>query len=259
MSTDNLSKINRLLHSQPYGTVFTSSWLTKNGYSPELQKRYKSSNWLVSIGTGAMKRTGEDIDIDGALYALQNQLSLSVHIGGTSALARVGRSQYLELDSNQLYLFGSIGESLPKWFRDYQWKFKINYHTSAFLPVHIGTTEQEIGNIKIKQSGSVRAILECLYLAPSQISYTECYELLEGMSNLRPATVQQLLDSCNSVKVKRMFLFMAEKAGHAWIKHINKDKIDLGSGKRSLVPNGVYVSSYKITVPKELIENEADI
>lgn len=259
MSTDNLSKINQLLRSQPYGTVFTSSWLTKHGYSADLQKRYKSSKWLVSIGTGAMKRTGDEVGIDGALYALQHQLNLSVHIGATSALARLGRSQYLEFDSNQLYLFGSIGESLPKWFTDYQWGVQINYRTSGFLPPDLGMTELETGNITLKHSGPVRAILECLYLAPSQMSFTECYELLEGMSNLRPATVQLLLESCGSVKVKRMFLFMAEKTGHAWVKHVVKDKIDLGSGKRSLVPNGVYVPGYQITVPKELIENGSGI
>ncbi len=259
MSTNNTSKINQLLHSQPYGTVFASAWLTKHGYSADLQKRYKNSKWFVSIGSGAMKRMGDEVGIDGALYTLQQQLNLSVHIGATSALARLGMSQYLELDHNQLYLFGSTGENLPKWFNDYQWGTQINYHTSVFLPPDLGMTELETGNIKIKQSGPARAILECLYLAPSQISFTECYELLEGMSNLRPATVQQLLESCSSVKVKRMFLFMAEKTGHSWVKYLDKDRIDLGAGKRSLVSNGVFVAAYEITVPKELIENGSDL
>ena len=33
------------------------------------------------------------------------------------------------------------------------------------------------------------------------------------------------------------------------------EKIDFGKGKRSVVKNGVYVSKYKITVPKELEEH----
>jgi hypothetical protein len=45
---------------------------------------------------------------------------------------------------------------------------------------------------------------------------------------------------------------MAEKAGHAWMKHLNLRKADLGSGKRSLTPGGTYISKYQITVPQEL-------
>jgi hypothetical protein len=67
--------------------------------------------------------------------------------------------------------------------------------------------------------------------------------------------VQQLLEQCASVKVKRLFLYMAEKAGHAWVKHLDRSKVDLGSGKRSVAPGGVYVPKYEITVPKELAES----
>jgi hypothetical protein len=61
MSTSNASKISQLMQLQPRGTVLLSSWLIRVGYSRELQKRYKSSKWLESIGTGAMKRTGDQI------------------------------------------------------------------------------------------------------------------------------------------------------------------------------------------------------
>ena len=49
-------------------------------------------------------------------------------------------------------------------------------------------------------------------------------------------------------------MYMAEKAGHEWFKHIDRTKIDLGKGKRSVVKNGVYDAKYKITIPKELEE-----
>jgi hypothetical protein len=45
---------------------------------------------------------------------------------------------------------------------------------------------------------------------------------------------------------------MAEKAQHPWLQHIDVERIDLGTGNRSLVKNGVYIASYQITVPKEL-------
>lgn len=42
------------------------------------------------------------------------------------------------------------------------------------------------------------------------------FELMEGLNNLRPNQVQDLLEKCESVKVKRLFLYLAEKAGHEW-------------------------------------------
>ena len=90
------------------------------------------------------------------------------------------------------------------------------------------------------------------YLAPKSQPLLEVFELMEGLNNLRPAAVQGLLESCNSVKVKRLFLYMAVKVGHEWFNRINRDQIDLGSGKRAVVKNGVYISKYEITVPREL-------
>ncbi len=94
--------------------------------------------------------------------------------------------------------------------------------------------------------------MECLYLAPRLQPLQETFELMEGLNNMRPALTQQLLETCRSVKVKRLFLFMAEKAGHDWLSYLNLEKIDLGSGKRSIVKDGVYVPRYQITIPKEL-------
>ena len=45
---------------------------------------------------------------------------------------------------------------------------------------------------------------------------------------------------------------MAEKANHDWVRYLNLDSVDLGSGKRSIVADGVYVAKYQITVPKAL-------
>lgn len=259
MSTDNVSKINQLLQLQPLGTVMLSSWLQEQGYSLELQKRYKSSQWLESIGTGAMKRAGDQIEIEGAIFALQQQLNLSIHIGARSALAMLGKSHYLEMDKRQITLFGQTSEKLPKWFVGYDWGVKVNYHRSDFIPEKTGLTTFDAKNFSIDISGSIRAIFECLYLAPKEQDLMECYELIEGMNNLRPTVVQEMLEACRSIKVKRLFLFMAEKAGHPWFKHIRQNNINLGTGKRSIVPDGVFIAKYGITVPKELSGHESGI
>lgn len=80
---------------------------------------------------------------------------------------------------------------------------------------------------------------------------------MENLNSLRPDMVQLLLEQCTSVKVKRLFMYMAEKAGHAWFQYIKTDNIDYGDGKRSIVKNGVYIPKYQITVPKELEANGA--
>lgn len=253
ISMKNTSKINKLLHSQPYGTVFSSIWLKRNGYSYALQQRYRESGWLESIGNGATKRIGDQISVEGGIYTLQDQLGLSVHIGGKSAIARLGRSHYLQMGISELQLFGIQNEQLPKWFSEFDWGVKIDYRATGFLPRDMGTEDFPKGNFTIKISGLARALLECLYASDGH-DLVQCYELLESMNGLRPKLVQALLENCSSVKVKRLFLFMAEKAGHSWLKYINLEAIDLGSGTRSLVKQGTYVQKYNITLPKELID-----
>ena len=49
---------------------------------------------------------------------------------------------------------------------------------------------------------------------------------------------------------------MAEKAGHYWFDLLDVSKINIGTAKYQLVKNGVYVSKYKITIPKELHDYE---
>ncbi|MBZ9629092.1 AbiEi antitoxin N-terminal domain-containing protein [Psychroflexus sp. CAK1W] len=61
MSTVKPSKINRLLKLQPSGVVLISSWLVEQGYSPELLRKYRNSNWLTTIGTGAMIRENDQL------------------------------------------------------------------------------------------------------------------------------------------------------------------------------------------------------
>jgi hypothetical protein len=82
----------------------------------------------------------------------------------------------------------------------------------------------------------------------------ECFKIFEGLVNLKPKLITELLLACNSVKVKRLFLYMAEKANHQWFQFIETDKINLGSGRRMITSKGVYINKYLISIPKELAE-----
>ena len=76
--------------------------------------------------------------------------------------------------------------------------------------------------------------------------------LFEGLANLSPRRLQNLLAACRSVKVKRLFLFFADRHDHPWLKKLDTSRIDLGTGKRMLVSGGRLNSRYQITVPEDL-------
>lgn len=252
MNTKKYEKLNKLLRSQPPGVVLTSLWLVEQGYSLDLQKQYKKSKWFDSIGRGALIRHEDQVDYLGGVYALQTQLGLSAHPAAKTALSLQSKAHYLEMSSTKAQLFCSSGENVPLWFKKFDWGLKMDLTLTSFLPSELGLIDIEHKNFTVKVSSPARAVMECLYSAPKSQPLLEVFELMEGLNNLRPATVQVLLEKCTSVKVKRLFLYLADKVGHEWFNFLNLDNVDLGSGKRSIVDDGVYVSKYQITVPKEL-------
>jgi hypothetical protein len=251
MRTVKNKKLHYLLTALPKGVVLLSSWLTANGYSPELVKRYRKSGWLESIGVGANVFSGDTVDYFGALYALQGQSGSDIHVGARSAFALLGKSHYLELDIKKIILFTSNKKNLlPVWFKNYNWQVCVELHSSDFIPPDMGLVDIEIKEFTIKISGEIRALMECLHLVPYQQELTECYELMETMNNAQPKKVQELLENCNSIKVKRLFLYLAEKTGHEWFNYLDLSRIDLGVGNRKIVENGVLDKKYQITIPK---------
>lgn len=255
MSTNKGTKINQLLSTFPGERVFISSWLVGIGYSLDLQKRYKQSGWLESIGHGALIRSGDQVTVEDGIRSLQFQLGMTIHPGGKSALSMQGKAHYLEFSRSKLDIFGATKEKLPSWFIKHNWGLTIRYHSSSFLPPKVGLTTVEAGRQELGVSNPARAMMECLYLAPEKQELIECYEMMESLNALNPKQVQSLLEKCRSIKVKRLFLFMAEKADHGWVKYLNLKNIDLGRGKRSLIRGGVYNQKYMITLPRALEEH----
>ena len=250
---DRKTKINSLIQSLPRGSVLLPSWLLSQGYSYELQQVYRKSDWLKSIGKGAMIKSGDTLVLAGALSALQNTENQDIHIGGRSALELQGLAHYLQINNPETTLFISGRAKLPTWFENNDWNTKIKlFRLSLFDDETLGMTDFQEGELTMKISNSTRAIMECLALCPENFPLLESFELMEGLASLRPAKVQKLLENCKSVKVKRLFLYFAEKANHNWLKYLDISKINLGVGNRSLVESGVLVSKYKLVLPNEL-------
>jgi hypothetical protein len=91
--------------------------------------------------------------------------------------------------------------------------------------------------------------MEVLYLVPAKESFEEASMLMEGLTTLRPRLVQSLLEHCQSVKVKRLFMYLAESHNHAWVRKLDLSKVDFGKGKRMIVKGGRLNTKYNITVP----------
>jgi len=247
------TKINHLLQALPLNSVLLSSWLRAQGYSYELQQQYRKSGWLVSIGKGAMLRNGQDFILAGAIFALQNQAKKNIHIGGRTALELQGYGHYLELDNKETILYAPQGAKLPSWVLRNKWDTKPVLVRTSFLPYNIGLTNININGLDIEISNPARAMMECLVLAPNKFDLHEAFDIMEGLMSLRPNNVQQLLEQCKSMKVKRLFLYLAEKAKHDWFNYLDQKKIDIGIGKRSLIKDGVFIPKYKITIPQSLL------
>lgn len=250
----NYSKINKLNQDYPKDLVLLSAWLVSQGFPYELQQKYRNSGWLKSIGKGAMLKTNGSLKLIGAIAALQSQANSNLHYGGRTALEIHGRSQYVRFNSSEATLYAEGQYKLPLWVKNNKWDipYKI-FRISLFRNETLGLTKYEDSSIVVNISTPVRAIMECLALCPNKFPLHEAYELMEGLNNLRPKKVQELLEECKSVKVKRLFLHFAERSEHNWFKYLDLTKINLGTGNRSLINNGILVPKYNLILPQNLI------
>jgi len=252
MATQNKSKINLILTEWPlHGGMVTQKWLTQKGVSRFLAREYVKGGWLKSARGGAFYKTEGGIEPlwTGGLYTLQQQLRLPIHAGGETALRWHGYGHTAQMNSiPPVYLFGPQGVKPPSWFLKFSWAQKIQYQTTDFLPYkkEFGFTEDEMAGITL--STPERAMFETLLLMPRHTTFEGAFHLMEGLSTLRSDLVNSLLKACQSVKVKRCFLYMAEQANHSWFKELNLSKVKLGKGKRVVVPGGTFDPKYQITV-----------
>lgn len=254
MSTVHGTKINRLLQQWPRGTVATNRWLAFQGISSDLARWYVKAGWLTRVGLGAYSQAGDTVDWQGGLFALQSQLGMTVHGGARTALELQGRAHYVPLGSRKrTILVSDAPESLPTWFKKHAWEAQIEHH-SLMLFKHIpleSSRHVDCGGFQITVSSPERAIMEDMRLARTNDDIEHSIQLLENLATLRPNIVQQLLETCTSIKVKRLFMWAAEQVGHAWSDRLDPARVDLGAGKRQLYKGGTFDPKYQITVPRQ--------
>jgi hypothetical protein len=238
----------------PSSEVITSAWLESQGISSKLAWWYVRSGLLEKISAKVYKKPGEQIPWTGIVSSLQNQLNLQVHLGGKTALQLLGISHFVMMRSTrQIQLFAPLAVKIPRWLTDTQWdsQFAI-FKTSVFddSELQSGIIQQTIDGKVLRLSCPERAIMELFYLYPRKETFVEVVYLMENLNQLRPNVVQTLLEHCNSIKVKRLFLHLAEEFNHPWLAKLELGKFDLGKGKRVIEPKGKYYPKYKISLPE---------
>ena len=243
------SKINHVLQELPTHVVGTLRWLSSKGVDRRLADKYVQSGWLTRLGHGAYLRTGSAVDWTGAVHALQSQLGINVHPGAMTAFELRGYAHYLALGGREVVLFGKAGTKLPSWFTNRQWSQPVALVTSnVFSGSEKGTSMIKFEGIELSVATLERAAFEMMYLIPKRQSYEEAMQVMESLTSLRPPVVQLLLESCTSVKTKRLFMHAAERLNHPWLPGLDMSNVDFGSGRRTIHAGGRLDKKYNLVV-----------
>lgn len=245
------TKINKLLAcTHPSGLLF-SEWLRRQGYSDQLQKRYRDTGWLTSLCKGVMYRSGSKLSAYASLASSNEQQGTTYRVAAHSALERAGFNHFVPMGKPVLSVALPAGNKRPAWMKNEEFDMTFYpFTTDTFEYPEVDTYKEYGGTLLV--SSPEQAFLECLLLAPKQYSYLDLYYIMEQLVTLRSDVVQRLLETTANFRIKRVFLYMAEKAGHYWYEELDSCRIETGTSKLQLEPNGIYNVKYKMTIPKEL-------
>lgn len=278
MSVHSSKKLNQLHDLLGEGLLASTSWLESNGYSRSLLAKYVAGGWLESPARGVYRRPGPPLKWQHVVASLQLLAGSFLHVGGRTALVHRGLGHFVRLGSPEpILLYGP--EPLPPWVNKLGLNEQFFARSDAMFSTlrarrdeqgnpfdfqgkplvrdglqQMGLSEFTWGawDWRLWYSCDERAILELLQDVATLDSVHEADLLMEGLATLRPARLMALLQACRSVKVKRLFLALAERHEHAWFKHLDVASLDLGRGKRMLAAGGKLHPKYLITLPADL-------
>jgi predicted transcriptional regulator of viral defense system len=215
------------------------------------------SGWITRISKGVYKMQGTSPTLMDAVSSYNDQMNKKCVVGAYTALDFRGYSHYLSMGKPKAYLFTDKKSKLPSWLLNEDWNMTVKYMITSFLGEgSLGVETITVDGRNLLVSSPERAIMECLKLPDAASSLLDIYYIMESLTTLRPKLVQRLLESCSSQKVKRLFLYLSEKANHPWFKALKWDSISIGTSRYMVVPTGKYISKYNMTIPKELAEYE---
>lgn len=269
MARQNRKKLNPLLSQLGDGWLAPSAWLEEQGYDRRLLGYYVKQGWLVSPAHGVFHRAGSTPSWQTVVFSLQHLARLPLHVGGAHAISVQGMDHYLRMGAARVTLYGPA--RLPAWVNALGLReafvlrpdAKLGFVALSSKLLDASKAQREVGletlpgdrpSCPMVVSMPERAIFELLLDVPAKASAAGADAILQGMMRLRPALVSRLLRDCASVKVKRLFLALAERHNHAWFKHLDLTGVDLGTGNRVLGKGGTMHPKYHISLPRDLDE-----
>ena len=265
MTEQSLSPLNRLEKDLPEGLVVDAAWLEERGIASNLRAYYVKSGWLEQPVRSVYRRPRGTLSWQQVVISLQTLLLRTpLVVGGRTALELQGFAHYLSHEVKTVHLYGP--KKPPAWLQKLTLPQRFAYHNSATLfrndPITFGLDSlawdisdgsgRDPGRF---QGGSLARITWGQWDWPLTLSQPErayLEMLMQSAANFSPRRLQKLLVDCDIVKVKRLFFFFADRHQHAWLKRLDKEAINLGKGKRMLVPGGRLDPVYLITVPEDL-------
>lgn len=275
MSTHKGEKLNWLQRHLPEGLVVDSAWLAAHGYSTKLRSKYLAAGWLTQRAPRVYQRHAATSSWQQVVISLQTLLERNLVVAGITALEHYGFGHFVSRDLRRIHLAGP--DRPPGWLKSLPMDAEFIWHNDKKLfrryrastaphrlnalaepdvaPLSTPATNTEAWgpwDWPLILSTPERAILELIDELPDRESFHQVDMVMEGLTTLSPRKLGPLLADCRSIKVKRLFLFFAERHNHAWFKHLNPAQIDLGSGKRMIVKGGRLDAKYQITVPGDL-------
>lgn len=241
------------------GLLINRKWLQQNGIDRTAVDYYLRSGRLKAVSRGIYRKPGPPLKWQNIVYSL-TQLGNNVHVGHMTALKFHGYQHSLEFEGREkVRLYSDNG--FPGWIH------KVNKNTDFLLMKHnpfvctkAGIEQVPFGtwDWPVPYSSPERAFLELMSTIKTNLEISQALLMMEGAAGLRPRQLQEVLETCSQIKAKRLFLWMARISGHAWYGKIAKSRIDLGSGKRQIVPEGVLDNEFQITVPREVFSGQIE-
>ncbi len=252
----------------PYGMLATKKWLAEQGLSAHALDNAVKTDTLLLLASGVYSQYSRSVSWEGVVASMQRMEKGSaeavppVVVGGLTALGLSGLSQYLSLGNTphiHLYAQGK----LPTWLARLSLPVKFEGHGTsklwpetllkdkAFIREHEWETELPPAYFSCPE----KAILELLMDLPDAVTFEHADELMQGLVNLSPRKLEKLLKACKSVKVKRLFFWLAKRQSYPWFGKLDVADYDLGSGKRVIAKGGKLDTDYLITVPSHMATN----
>jgi hypothetical protein len=288
MSDPKGHKLSRLLSQVPEGLLVDAAWLERHGYPIALRSRYVDSGWLQSLTHGVYRRppptlrptAPEDLPWTLVVVSLQTLLGWPGVVGGRTALELQGLGHFLKPGREaEVHLHGDTAP--PRWVNRLPIATRFRHHRDGRL-FPLDKRGSGLGAVAVDVASGVttplpegakggppaspwsatswpltcsspeRAILEWLDELPARETFQQVDLVFQSLANLNPRRMQRLLEACGSIKVKRLFLWFATRHRLRLLDHLDRDRIDLGAGKRLIARNGRLDPEFEITVPGDL-------